>query len=74
MIGIQAITGILPQELKPDLDTGNILWRETAEISDELAAILDKMVRYHFSDRYQNATDVMQDLNHLTNSTSANSY
>ncbi|MDB9316993.1 CHASE2 domain-containing protein [Nodularia spumigena] len=74
MIGIQAITGILPQELKPDLDTGNILWRETAEISDELAAILDKMVRYHFSDRYQNATDVMQDLNHLTNSKSTTSY
>ncbi|MEA5515206.1 CHASE2 domain-containing serine/threonine-protein kinase [Nodularia sp. UHCC 0506] len=74
IICIQAITGIPPQELKPDLDTGNILWRETAEISDELAEILDKMVRYHFSDRYQTAADVMQDLNHLTNSTSVTPY
>ncbi|MDP5339074.1 MAG: CHASE2 domain-containing serine/threonine-protein kinase, partial [Nodularia sp. (in: cyanobacteria)] len=74
IIGIQAITGIPPQELKPDLDTGNIQWRQTAQVSDELAAILDKMVRYHFSDRYQTAAEVMQDLNHLTNSTSATSY
>ena len=73
IIGIQAITGIPPQELSPDLDTGNILWRQTAEVSDELAEILDKMVRYHFSDRYQTAAEVMQDLNHLTNSTSTTS-
>ncbi len=74
IIGIQAMTGIPPQELKPDLDTGNIQWRQTAQVSDELAAILDKMVRYHFSDRYQTAAEVMQDLNHLTNSTSVTSY
>ncbi|GAX34251.1 CHASE2 domain-containing serine/threonine-protein kinase [Nodularia sp. NIES-3585] len=73
IIGIQAMTGIPPQELKPDPDTGNIIWRQTAEVSDELAEILDKMVRYHFSDRYQTAADVMQDLNHLINSTSSTS-
>ncbi|HYW20767.1 MAG TPA: CHASE2 domain-containing serine/threonine-protein kinase [Nodularia sp. (in: cyanobacteria)] len=74
IIGIQAITGIPPQDLQPDLDTGNIMWRETVKVSDELAEILGKMVRYHFSDRYQNAAEVMQDLNRLNNSTSATSY
>ncbi|MBN3927614.1 CHASE2 domain-containing serine/threonine-protein kinase, partial [Nostoc sp. NMS4] len=55
MIAIQAITGIPPQELHPDIETGNVMWRQTVQVSEELAAILDKMVCYHFSDRYQSA-------------------
>ncbi|MDZ8084791.1 MAG: CHASE2 domain-containing serine/threonine-protein kinase [Nostoc sp. DedQUE12b] len=62
MIAIQAITGIPPQELHPDPETGNVMWRQTVQVSEELAAILDKMVCYHFSDRYQSATAVLQDL------------
>ncbi|MBD2339136.1 CHASE2 domain-containing protein [Calothrix sp. FACHB-156] len=65
MIGIQALTGIQPQELYPDPDTGNIMWRSYAQVSEELAEILDRMVRYHFSDRYQSAIDVIQDLKSL---------
>ena len=66
IIGIQAITGIPPQELEPDPNTGNIMWRKAVEVNDKLAAILDKMVCYHFGDRYQSAADVIQDLNKLT--------
>ncbi|MEH2289778.1 CHASE2 domain-containing protein [Nostoc sp.] len=62
MIAIQAITGIPPQELHPDPETGNVMWRQTVQVSEELAIILDKMVCYHFSDRYQSATAVLQDL------------
>ncbi|MHC5742877.1 MAG: CHASE2 domain-containing protein [Nostoc sp.] len=62
MIAIQAITGIPLQELHPDPETGNVMWRQTVQVSEELAAILDKMVCYHFSDRYQSATAVLQDL------------
>ncbi|MEH1859896.1 MAG: CHASE2 domain-containing serine/threonine-protein kinase [Nostoc sp.] len=62
MIAIQAITGIPPQELHPHPETGNVMWRQTVQMSAELAAILDKMVCYHFSDRYQSATAVLQDL------------
>nr|WP_242038928.1 CHASE2 domain-containing serine/threonine-protein kinase [Anabaena lutea] len=65
MIGIQAITGIPPQELQPNPDTGNIMWQSTVTVSTELATILDKMVCYHFSDRYQSATAVLQDLKSL---------
>jgi len=66
MMGIQALTGILPQELPPDPETGNVMWRSHATVSEELALILDKMVRYHFSDRYQSAATVLQDLNRLS--------
>lgn len=62
MIAIQAITGIMPHELHPHPETGTIEWRHGTKVSEKLAAILDKMVRYHFSDRYQSATEVLQDL------------
>ncbi|QHG19983.1 CHASE2 domain-containing serine/threonine-protein kinase [Nostoc sp. ATCC 53789] len=65
MIGIQAITGIPPQELHPDPETGNVMWRQTVPVSEELAGILDKMVCYHFSDRYQSAAAVLQDLKRM---------
>ncbi|MEH2411566.1 CHASE2 domain-containing protein [Nostoc sp.] len=65
MIAIQAITGIPPQELHPDPETGNLMWRQTVQVSEELAVILDKMVCYHFSDRYQSAADVLQDLKRM---------
>jgi CHASE2 domain-containing sensor protein/predicted Ser/Thr protein kinase len=73
MMGIQAITGIPPQELQPDPETGNVIWRHTTQVSAELAEILDKMVRYHFSDRYQSAAEVLQDLNHITDKISTSS-
>ena len=62
MIGIQAVTGLSPHELQPNNDTGTVMWRQWAQVSEELAEILDKMVRYHFSDRYQSASAVLQDL------------
>ncbi|WP_414565358.1 MULTISPECIES: CHASE2 domain-containing protein [unclassified Anabaena] len=73
MIGIQAITGIPPQELQLNSETGNVMWRQTAQVSDELAEILDKMVRYNFSDRYQSAAAVIQDLNQVAGKISKSS-
>ncbi|RUR75144.1 CHASE2 domain-containing protein [Chlorogloeopsis fritschii PCC 9212] len=66
MIAIQAITGVPPHELQPNPETGTVEWRHQAQTNETLAAILDKMVRYHFSDRYQSAAEVLQDLNKIT--------
>ncbi|MBD6616712.1 protein kinase [Komarekiella sp. 'clone 1'] len=62
IIGIQALTGFYPTQLKEDPYTGEILWQHQAEVSDEVAAILDKMVRYDFRERYQSAAEVLQAL------------
>ncbi|MFB2836915.1 CHASE2 domain-containing protein [Floridanema evergladense] len=64
MICIQALTGIQPHDLLllQDMETGNLHWRHLARTSNELAIILDRMVQYHFSDRYQSALAVMTDL------------
>ncbi|NES87465.1 MAG: serine/threonine protein kinase, partial [Moorea sp. SIO2B7] len=65
MIVIQALTGIPPAKLSVDKTSGNINWREFTSVGEELAVIIDKMVRYHFGDRYQSATSVLKDLENL---------
>ncbi len=68
MVAIQALTGLLPKQLREDKD-GEFIWREQAEVSDELANILSKMVRYHFKDRYETATETLEALQQRKNNT-----
>jgi len=62
MIGIQAVTGLMPMQLPDDAETGELLWQDQAQISNELSNILTRMTRYHFKDRYQSAKEVLPDL------------
>ncbi|MEG4801659.1 bifunctional serine/threonine-protein kinase/formylglycine-generating enzyme family protein [Microcoleus sp. ARI1-B5] len=60
MIGIQALTGKTPESLPEDPNTGEVAWRNQAQASNNLATVLDKMVRDNFSQRYQNANEALQ--------------
>ncbi|MEH1841743.1 MAG: protein kinase [Nostoc sp.] len=60
IIAIQALTGLQATELQEDPDTGEIIWQQSVTVNHRLAAVLSKMVRYHFKDRYQNATEALQ--------------
>ncbi|MBN3907780.1 MAG: serine/threonine protein kinase [Nostoc sp. NMS1] len=60
IIAIQALTGLLPTALQEDAETGEIIWQQSVTVNYRLAAVLTKMVRYHFKDRYQNATEALQ--------------
>ena len=62
IIAIQALTGMMPLEFEEDLSTNEILWQHLVPVRKGLAAILSKMVRYHFRDRYQSVAEVLQDL------------
>jgi serine/threonine protein kinase len=62
MIGIQALTGLIPEQLQEDPNTGEVLWRDQAEVSDALANILDTMVRDRYNQRYQSATEALEAL------------
>ncbi|NER53015.1 MAG: CHASE2 domain-containing protein [Symploca sp. SIO1A3] len=66
MIGIQALTGIHPSQLSVSDETGDVIWRNLANVSEELAQILEKMVRSHFVERYKSAALVIEDLKKLT--------
>ncbi len=71
IIGIQALTGLLPEQFLKDADTDEIIWHHQAQVSPELAKILDKMVRYDFRQRYPFATEALQALKELTHPLSA---
>lgn len=67
IIAIQALTGISPTELQEDPQTGELIWRHLVNVSERLAVVLNKMVRYHFKDRYQTATEALQALQNAIN-------
>ncbi|MFN6535242.1 MAG: protein kinase domain-containing protein [Nostoc sp. EkiNYC01] len=63
MIGIQALTGLIPDHLQEDPNSGELIWRHDAQVSDGLADILDRMVCDRHSQRYQSAAEALQALN-----------
>jgi eukaryotic-like serine/threonine-protein kinase len=76
IIAIQALTGILPyynsskaqaRTLSFDPQTGEIAWKNclSTNINPHLAKILDRMVRYKYSERYPSAKEVLADLNNI---------
>ncbi|MBD1860881.1 MULTISPECIES: serine/threonine-protein kinase [Trichocoleus] len=71
---IQALTGIPPSQFKKDQATEEVLWQHKTEVSHELAIILSKLVRYHFSQRYQSATEVLEALRKLTSTNHSTSF
>jgi formylglycine-generating enzyme required for sulfatase activity/tRNA A-37 threonylcarbamoyl transferase component Bud32 len=69
MVGIKALTGKDPESFPTDQNTGNIIWRNEAQVSKYLADILDKMVHQYFPQRYDNATEALKALNIQNNKT-----
>jgi serine/threonine-protein kinase len=68
IIGIQALTGLMPVSFQEDLSTGEILWQHLVpSVNRGFADVLTKMVRYHFKDRYQSAAEALQALRQLNN-------
>lgn len=59
MIGIQALTGLMPHQLQEDVQTAEIVWRNLVSVSQGLADILDMMVRYDFRQRYHSALEAL---------------
>ncbi|AFY49912.1 serine/threonine protein kinase [Nostoc sp. PCC 7524] len=67
MIGIQALTGLMPHQLEEDIQTAEIVWRHLAQVSPALADLLDRMVRYDFRQRYQSAVEALASVQQLGN-------
>ena len=65
MTAIQALTGLQPSQIPENPDTAEVLWQEHATVSPGLAILLNKMVRQHFTQRYQSVDEVLRDLSRL---------
>jgi len=64
LIGIQALTGMRPKQLRVD-NLGNLIWQKNATVTPEFARVLDQMVLYAFPQRYPSATEALQALQNL---------
>ncbi|WP_414546540.1 serine/threonine protein kinase [Nostoc sp. CCY0012] len=70
MIGIQALTGLEPLQLKVDTHTNEIIWRtQDTPVNDYLAAVLSQMIRYDCQDRFQSASEVLRVLKQMQRET-----
>jgi len=65
MIAIQSLTGLMPSQVPEDPATSEFHWRDQAEVTQTLANIVDKMVRFDFRQRYQTAREVIEALEPL---------
>jgi hypothetical protein len=63
MMGIQAVTGYLPNQLPRHPTTLEVDWYDQAPlVSDTLRRVLDKMVRHNEAERYASVAEVIADL------------
>jgi CHASE2 domain-containing sensor protein len=68
VVGIQALTGLQPKEFPRNTATGDFLWNVNIKVSRPFVDLLNRMVRYHFSDRYPSAVECLHDLERLPRS------
>jgi serine/threonine protein kinase len=61
MLALYALTGMNPafEAFSEDPDTGTLKWREYANVSAELAEILDRMISNDLSRRYSSAIEAL---------------
>ncbi|MFN4269186.1 MAG: CHASE2 domain-containing protein [Thermosynechococcus sp.] len=62
MVIVEGLTGLAPMDLPSDPYTGDIVWQPGRHLSPQFVAIINKMIRYNFRDRYQSAEEVLNDL------------
>ena len=72
IIAIEGLTGLHPaKDFLIDSGQGDIVWRYSTpdrpmvHIRGDMETILNTMVRYYFTNRYQSAAEVLQDLNSI---------
>ncbi len=65
IIAIQALTGLLPNQIPEDPLTSEFCWRDRTKTTPTLADVIDKMVCSDFRQRYQSAKEVLDALQPL---------
>lgn len=61
-IVIQGLTGVAPEGLSEDPETGEVVWQEWTQVSEAFATLVERMVRWSDHQRYQSADEVLADL------------
>ena len=59
LTAVYLLTRRSPQELETDPRTGEILWRKDAPFHSNLAAVIDRAIRFHPRDRFASAQEML---------------
>lgn len=70
MVAIAALTGENPVDVSIDPDTLQPVWRQQAQVRDEFASIINKMVQFHHVNRYQSVCELSLAINNLVDTAS----
>jgi serine/threonine protein kinase len=62
MMGIEALTRTRASQLPQDPSTGEIIWKDKANVNSKLADILDKMIKDYWKHRYQGVDEAIGEL------------
>ncbi|NET26761.1 serine/threonine-protein kinase [Okeania sp. SIO1I7] len=65
MIGIEVLTGMRVNQFTENPSTGEIIWKDQVNVSDDLGRILDKMVAEYWKNRYQTVDEVIGKLRNI---------
>ena len=65
MTAIEALISVPLKNLSEDEDTGEIIWSNLAQVSNNLEQFITKMVRFDWRQRYKNAREALEELNHI---------
>jgi serine/threonine protein kinase len=66
MMGVQMLTGIAPSQLPRQVETGEIDWLDKTHASVALVEVVQRMIAYHYKQRYQSTEQALQDLKKLS--------
>lgn len=61
-IVIQGLSGVPAKQMVEDSHSGELLWRHLVDVDDSFAEVLSRMVKWKARDRYQNVSEILQDL------------
>jgi serine/threonine-protein kinase len=68
LTAIYLLTGMQPQQLETDSQTGEIIWRNYAQnISPVIASVIDRAIAYHPRDRFPTAKAMLEALQSVVN-------
>ena len=65
MTAIEALISVPLKNLSEDEDTGEIIWNNLAQVSNNLEQFITKMVRFDWRQRYKNAREGLEELNQV---------
>ncbi len=65
MIGIEVLTGMRANQFSENPSTGEIIWKNQVNVTNNLGSVLDKMVLYDWRNRYQTVDEVIGELRNI---------